>query len=53
MGGGRAKSWDLFRPRKVGHQSSQSGQPAGTREALAEGWLDIPGFLSKQLSEMP
>lgn len=28
------------------------GKP-GSREAVAEGWLDIPGFLSKQLSEMP
>lgn len=50
--GGKAKSWDLFRPRKVIRAANQGSQQ-GTREALAKGWLDIPGFLSKQLTEIP
>lgn len=50
--GSKAKIWDLFRPRKVIRAANQGSQQ-GTREALAEGWLDILGFLSKQLTEIP
>lgn len=50
--GGRTENWNLFRARRVIRAASQGSQQ-DSREAFSKGRLDILGFLSKQLSEMP